>query len=485
MAALALREDTLDRFDRRVKVPTYDRGALTPAVVHLGVGCFHRSHQAVYFDEIAARGISTDWGIVGVGMRSPESRDALVAQDTLWSVVERAALRDRVRVIGVMGRCLFAPEEREAVLGALTDPRTRVVTMTVTATAYRTDTEEFRQDLAAEEPNTVPGYLVEALDRRRRSGAGPFTVLSCDNLPGNGEVARRAVLTFAMERDDELADWIREHVSFPNSMVDRITPRTTDADCAALAREFGVEDRCPVVTEPFSQWIVEDAFCNGRPPLDAVGVQLVRDVRPYALMKTRMLNAAHVAVGHVGGLAGLRRMDEAMRDPVVAAFADGLMREVAPLLPPVPGVDLDQYRETLLTRFANPRVADQLCRLGRNGSGKVPAHVLSSVHRAVAEDRPCELLLHAVAAWMRLLRGADDAGRPLEVEDPMLATLQPLARAGGSDPRPLLSVGAVFGDLREDLGFVAALAWALESQDRLGVRAAVAEVLSAAAGVAA
>jgi fructuronate reductase/mannitol 2-dehydrogenase len=465
-AALALREDHLDRFDRRIKVPTYDRRALAPGVVHLGVGCFHRAHQAVYFDELAARGISTEWGIVGVGLRSREVGDALAAQDGLYSVVERAPMRDRVRVIGVVQRCLFAPEEREAVLTALADARTRVVTLTVTATGYRMD--------------AVPALLVDALDRRRRSGAGPFTVLSCDNLPGNGEVTRRAVLACARERGGVLAAWIEEHVTFPNSMVDRITPRTTEDDRDMLARRFGVLDRSPVITEPFSQWIVEDDFCNGRPPLEAVGVQFVSDVRPYALMKTRMLNAAHVAMGHLGALAGMETMDEAMRDPVLAAYADGLMREVAPLLPPVPGVDLDQYRETLLARFANPRVADQLHRLGRNGSAKVPAHVLASMQRAVNEDRPSELLLHAVAGWMRLLRGVDDAGRPVEVEDPELERLGPLARAGGSDPRPLLSVRDVFGDLGDDLGSVAALAWALEAQDRAGVRGAVAEVLDAA-----
>jgi mannitol 2-dehydrogenase len=477
-AGRALRADALDRLDPRVQVPAYDREALTPGVVHLGVGCFHRSHQAVYFDELAARGISTGWGIVGVGLHSPEMRDALAAQDGLYSVVERGPMRDRVRVVGAMTRYHFAPDDPGAVLDALADPRTRLVTLTVTASGYRLDDPEVVADLRRPRtPRSALGFLVEALDRRRRSGVAGFTVLSCDNLPDNGVVTREAVLGYAARRDHSLATWIDAHAAFPSSMVDRITPRTTDADRERLAREFGLHDRWPVITEPFSQWMVEDAFCNGRPPLERVGVQWVDDVRPYALMKTRLLNAAHVALAHLGALAGLERMDDVMRDPVLSAYADALMREIEPLLEPVPGIDVGEYRRRLLARFANPRIADRLDRVGRCGSAKVPAHLLTSLKAATALDHPCELMLHAVAGWIRLLRGVDDRGRPITVADPLLETLRPLARAGRADPRPLLSASGVFGDLADDARFVAALTRTLRAQDRAGVLGALERAL--------
>lgn len=485
---------TLAHHARRVAVPTYDRAALTPAVVHISVGSFHRSHQAVYFDEIAQRGISTDWGLVGVGLQRPGMREALAPQDGLYTVLARGASGDFARVIGVIGRYLYAPYDGAAVLDALADPRTRLVTLTVTGRAYNVDpiTGEFdalspavTADLASPAaPSSALGYLVEALDRRRRAGLAPFTVLSCDNVAGNGLITRTALVAFARLRDQALADWIGEHVAFPSSMVDRITPRTTEADCEFLAGEFGVRDRWPVVSETFKQWIVEDAFCSGRPPLDAVGVQFVDDVRPYALMKTRLLNAGHCALGHLGMVAGLERMDEAMTDPVFASYAERLMREVTPLLPRVPGIDLDAYREVLLERFANPKIGDSLIRLCRAGSSKVPRHVVSSLAEARATGRPHPMLTLAVAGWMRFLRGADDAGTPMLIDDPRGERLRELALRGGTDPRPLLSDRMLFGALGDDPGFVAELSGSLRAMERDGARAVLAAALGSEQAVA-
>jgi mannitol 2-dehydrogenase len=476
-----LGDATLDRLPEGVHRPSYDRRALRPGVVHIGVGGFHRAHQAVYLDDLAASG-ATDWGLVGVGLHRPEMGQVLAAQDRLYLVVERGPEQDRGRVVGAMTRYLYAPEDPEAVLGALTDPSTRVVTMTITGTSYLIDPhtgrfeadDEVLADLEADgEPATVFGYLVEALARRRAGGIAPFTVLSCDNMPSNGAAARTAIVSFARMRDDELGDWIEEHVAFPSSMVDRITPATTPEERDAIVERLGVDDRWPVVTETFSQWVVEDSFCNGRPPLDRVGVQYVADVAPYETMKTRLLNGGHTALGYLGYLAGHRTTDQVMADPVLADYLRTMMaEEVAPLLPDVPGIDLGDYQRTLLERLANPRMGDELARLCRRGSTKVPNYLLPSIRAARAEGRPHDLLTMAVAGWMRFLRGYDYAGQEVPVEGPRLHLVD-VARRAGSDPRPLLAERQVFGDLGSDAAFASDVAVHLRRLEDTGPREAV------------
>jgi fructuronate reductase/mannitol 2-dehydrogenase len=327
-------------------------------------------------------------------------------------------------------------------------------------------------------PSTFFGYVVEALERRRRAGIAPFTILSCDNMPDNGGTARTAITSFARLRDEALATWIEANVAFPSSMVDRITPETTDEDRLLVADELGLEDRCPVVAEPFTQWIVEDAFCNGRPQLEHIGVQFVEDVRPYALVKTRLLNGSHSAIGHLGFLAGCERIDEAISDPLMRDYVARLMRdEVAPLLPHVPGLDLARYRESLMERFANPRIGDRLTRLCRRGSTKVPIHLLPSIHEARRRGRRCDLLTLAVASWLRYLRGVDTRGRPFEIEDALADRLQPLALVAERDVRPILSQLDVFGELGRDPGFAESVQLALATLDRRGVHGALREVL--------
>jgi fructuronate reductase/mannitol 2-dehydrogenase len=462
-----LRDETLAALPDRVSVPSYDRRALRPGVVHMSVGSFHRSHQAVYLDDLARAG-ECDWGIVGVGLRRPRLRAALAPQDGLYTVVTRGASGDEARVVGAMTRYLLAPEDRAAALEVLADERTAVVTLTITAGAY-----------ADGESAGALDYLVEALERRRQAGRAPFTVMSCDNLPDNGSVARAALVGAAARRDERLAAWVDEHVAFPNGMVDRITPQTTLADREMLAREFGVLDRWPVMTEPFSQWVVEDSFCNRRPPLDRVGVQFVDDVRPYVLMKTRLLNAGHCAIGCLGSLAGLRHTHEVMQDPVFRTYLERFMdAEVAPLLPRVPGIHLGDYTRALRERLANPKIGDELRRLCRNGSSKVPAHVLPSIAQARRGGSDHALLTMAVAAWFRYLRGRHERGGRLVVDDPLADRLGRAARAGGADPRPLLAACPGFGELAADEGFATALEQALTALDRHGVRAALGSRLS-------
>ena len=494
-APVRLSEETLSHHAGRVEVPTYDRGALAPAVMHLSVGSFHRSHQAMYFDDLAQHGITTDWGITGVGLHRPQMREVLAAQDGLYTVVARSAAADTARVVGSIARYLYAPQDGAVVLDALSHPTTKLVTLTIPGGGYSMNADgdfdarqpEIEADLAAPgAPTGALGHLVEALDRRRRAGVKPFTVLSCDNVPGNGELTRSALVGFASRRDKGLARWIEERVAFPSSMVDRIAAKTTIADREFVEQRFGVADRWPVITEPFSQWVIEDVFCNGRPPLDQVGVQFVDDVRPYALLKTRLLNASHCALGHLGGLAGYRRTDQVMADPVFWEYVTRLMdQEVSPLLPRVPGVDLDAYKRTLLERLANPMIGDELSRLRRNASSKIPTHVLSSIVEARTQGRPHPLLTLAVAGWCRQLRGAGARGRRVAVDDPLADVLQPLAAAAGTDPRPLMAVRSVFGSLGRDAGFASEVEDALEAVDRRGARGAVASLLAADARVAA
>jgi fructuronate reductase/mannitol 2-dehydrogenase len=479
--ARPLRQETLGLHREQLTVPTYDRSALTPSVVHFSVGGFHRAHQLLYFDELAQRDLTTGWGVIGVGLHHRLMKDALAPQDYLYTVVERSPDGERARVVGVMVDYHYAPDDPGVVLATLTDPRVRMVTLTITDAGYRlcptsgafdaTDPDLQHDLVHPDRPRTVFGFITEALDRRRAVGVPPFTVVSCDNMHRNGDATRAAVVGFARLRDEVLARWIADRVAFPSSMVDRITPHTSLEEKARVARKYGVDDNWPVITEPFSQWVIEDVFCNGRPPLELVGVRFVDDVADYELMKTRLLNASHCALGYLGSLAGHTRIDELMTEPRFHDYVVRLMDdEVTPLIPEPDGIDLADYKQTLLHRFANPSIADQLSRLCRRGSTKMPQHLLPSLHEALAQGRPHRLLTLAVAGWCRYLRGTDELGRPILVEDPCAALLTALAPPAGGDPRPLLELRRIFGDLAEDPLFTAELAAAIADLDRDGVR---------------
>jgi mannitol-1-phosphate/altronate dehydrogenase len=457
----------------RVMVPSYDRAALRPGIVHIGVGGFHRSHQAVYLDRLAEAGVSNAWGITGVGVRSGGGRGDLLRQNCLYSLLERSPEGDRARVVGSLLDYLHAPQEPGRALAALTSSETKVVSLTVTGDGYGSDAP-------------VPRFLAEALRLRREAGVPPFTVLSCDNLPENGATARSAVVAYARLRDEErFADWIETEVAFPATVVDRITPVTEAVHRQVLEQDFGIQDRCPVVSEDFAQWIVEDDFCGGRPPLEEVGVQFVPDARPYELHKKRLLNGSHSAIGYLGHLSGHDRIDEALADPLLRRFVESLMGEVAPLLPDVLGLDVDEYRETLLERFGNPRVGDRLRRLCGRGSTKMPAYLLPSLQEAVEEGLPHETLTLALAAWIRYLTGVDFEGRPIEVEDARWEELRPLAQGAAADPRPLLEVRNVFGSLTDDEAFVRRLTEAVRLLDACGPAAALEDRLGSGKALAA
>lgn len=489
--ARALAASSLPIIAAGANVPTYDRERLRQAVIHLGVGGFHRAHQAVYLDDLAQQGITNAWGEYGAGLLRSDRHiaDALLPQQCLYTVVERGADVDQARVIGSMLDYLYAPADPERVLSALARPATRLVTLTITEGGYNIDEASGAFDTAnpaimhdlehPAAPTTAFGYLTGALVRRRGAGLGPFTILSCDNLQGNGAITRNALLAFARLQDDALANWIAANVAFPNSMVDRITPQTTDADRALIAQEYGIIDAWPVVTEPFRQWIIEDRFSNGRPPLEEVGAQFVTDVRPYETMKLRLLNASHSAIGYLGALIGYRSIHDVMRNPLFRQFMAEMMDdEVTSLLPPAPGIDLTTYRHTLLERFANPKIGDQVARICLNGSAKVPKFLLPSVTEALVEGRPHRLLTLALAGWFRYLQGINEQGETITIEDPRASELHARALEGGENPRPLLGMRGIFGDLEQNAALVTELGAALHDLSQHGVQATLSRYLA-------
>ena len=381
-----LSDATLHGLPAGIRLPAYDRAGITPGIVHLGVGAFHRAHQAVYVDDCLAAGES-GWGIVGASLRSPGTRDALEPQDGLYTLAVRGGAGEELRVVGSILSLLVAPEDPAALLDALTDPRTRIVTLTVTEKAYLRAADgtldvahpDIVHDLAEPAaPRTAHGFLVEALARRSAAGTSPFTVLTCDNLPANGATVRRLVVAFAKLRDAALARHIEEDVAFPSTMVDRIVPATTEADRARVSQSLGVEDAWPVMTEPFCQWVVEDDFPAGRPVWEKFGATMVDDVRPYEEMKLRLLNGAHSALAYLGLLSGHETVDRAFADPAIRHFVDRLWAEAIPTLPQDAGLDTARYTDELARRFANPALAHRTAQIANDGSQKLPQRIVES-----------------------------------------------------------------------------------------------------------
>ena len=469
--------------------PGYDRDAVGIGIVHLGLGAFHRAHMAVYVDELLAMGAG-DWAIAGVSLRSAGVHDALAPQDGLYTVVERGPEGPRCRVIGSVKQVLVAPASPEAVLEQMESPATRIVSLTVTekgychspATGALDETHpDILHDLGdLDAPKSAIGFLVSALDRRRRADRPPFTVLSCDNLPSNGDTARGIVQRFADLVDPALGRWVEDHVAFPNTMVDRIVPATTDADRDAVAAALGCRDAWPVVTEPFRQWVIEDRFCDGRPDWDAAGAQLAEDVAPFELMKLRLLNGAHSSLAYLGYLAGYETVSDAMADPNMAAFIRRLMdEEVTPTLTVPPGTDLAAYKDALIERFRNPALQHRTWQIAMDGSQKLPQRLLGTVHDRLAAGQPIDGLALGIAAWMRYVTGADEQGNPIDVRDPLADQLRDRARqAGDGDAAALaaslLQLEAVFGtDLPATDTFVGPVTAALSSLLSGGAKAAL------------
>ena len=449
-----------------VQVPRFDPARVTAGIVHLGLGNFHRAHMARYTHELMERQPEArEWGIVGAGLMPGDRRmaESLQPQDNLYALVERQFAEERVSVIGSLAQVIFAGEDSAALLDAIDQPSVRIVSLTVTEHGYCLNRATkaldpkhklIEADLAhPERPSSAIGIIVEAYRRRRDAGLPAFTAMSCDNIQHNGQVLRAAVLALAGLRDSTLhnpglAGWIAEHVSFPSTMVDRITPVTAPAEVAALAERHGIADRWPVFCEMFTQWVIEDRFPAGRPAWEAVGAQFVADVAPYEFMKLRLLNASHLGVSGLGRLAGYVTIDEAMADPLIARYMAALMdRETGPTLPDIPGIDLAQYKATLVGRFANPAIRDTVERVNTDA----PLNVLiDPIRDRLRTGGSVELLGLALAAWLRRVRGEDEQGQPIDVRHPLASLLRERATAGGADPRPLLGIGELFGETGAD-----------------------------------
>ncbi|MDT5039121.1 MAG: mannitol 2-dehydrogenase [Actinoplanes sp.] len=487
---LPLNAKNLASLPDNLPVPAYDRAQLRTGIVHFGVGGFHRAHEAMYLDRLMADGKALDWAICGVGVMPADRRMQLVldAQDGLYTLVVKApdgALDPRV--IGSIKEYLFAPDDPDAVIEKMASPEVRIVSLTVTEGGYNinavtgdfvADNPDVRHDL---QPGAVPkttfGLITAALARRRARGLAPFTVMSCDNIQGNGHAARRSFVAFAALLDPQLGSWIQDHVDFPNSMVDRITPVTTDDDRDEVRKRFGVDDAWPVVCEPFTQWALEDAFTLGRPPFEDVGVQVVPDVEPYELMKLRLLNASHQALCYFGYLAGYRLVHDVAQDRLFADFLLAYMdREATPTLEPVPGIDLDEYKHQLIDRFSNSQVRDTVARLCAESSDRIPKWLLPVIRHNLESGGEILRSTAVVASWARYAEAVDEQGQPIEVVDRLKDTLIAAARTQQDDPLAFLRNTDIFGDLIDNERFVSTYRSVLASLHGKGARATLADL---------
>jgi fructuronate reductase len=498
----------LGRLAPDVAVPGYNRARLRAGIVHLGLGAFQRAHLGVITEAALHADGDLRWGIVGVSLRHADTRDALMPQAGLYSVAIRDAAddgapRETLQVVGNLLEVLVAPEDPGAVVERIAHPDTRIVSLTVTEKGYSHDPAtlalrladpDIAHDLAhADRPRTAIGLLVRGLQRRRERGLGPITLLSLDNLPSNGRTLHGLVLAFAQRVDPALQAWIVNGCSFPNSMVDRIVPRTVDADRARIGARLGLHDAWPVLGEPFLDWAVEDRFVAGRPAWDAGGARFVSDAAPYEKLKLRMVNGAHSALAYLGAMAGLATVDQALAQPWLRTYLAALLRdEIAPTLPALPGLDLDDYAARLLQRFANPALQHQTRQIAMDGSQKLPQRLLGTIRDRLKAGAGVEHLALAVAAWLHYLRGHDEAGRHFAIDDPQADALgaalarAELAAAGIADPDAaaqcrveiFIRGAEVFGDLADEPRFLMAVARHARSLRERGVRT----TLVAAAG---
>jgi len=459
LPAVILSEATLAKLPANVKRPAYDRSACGVGIVHLGIGAFHRCHMAVYTDDALTR-TSGDWRILGVSLRNRTISDQLNPQDGLYTVVVKDSGQASSRVIGSVAGVLFAPDDPAAVVAAMGNADTRIISLTITEKGYCIDPAtgqlnlqhpDIVHDLAhPATPRSAVGYLVAALALRQAQGAGPVTILTCDNLPSNGRVVERIVRSFAALTHPVLDSWISENTAFPCSMVDRIVPAMEQRDVELLAMRQGMMDRAALQTEPFTQWVIEDQFAADRPAWESVGALLVEDVEFFEVAKLRMLNGSHSALAYLGFLAGCRFVHEAMAIAPLREFADHLIgNEAAASLAPPSGANLDDYRARLLHRYENSALPHRTYQIAMDGSQKIPQRLLGTVRHHLKHDGPISACSLAVAAWMRYVMAVDEQGNPIEVQDPLAGRLKSLADQAGQDPTALvqafLGLNEIFG----------------------------------------
>lgn len=458
----------MNKTSQTFALPAYDRTKLTAGIVHIGLGNFHRAHMAVYLDDLFAKGLAHDWAIIGAGVRAGDAamRDALLAQDSLSTVIELDPKGKSARRIGAMIDFLPVQDDNTTLIAAMARPEIRIVSLTVTEGGYFIDPATGKFDPTAPEivadaanpHRTAFGAIAAALKIRRAAGTAPFTVMSCDNLPGNGYVAKAAVVELVRLSDPEFADWIAANVAFPNGMVDRITPATGPRE-RALAETFGITDTVPVTCEPFRQWVLEDNFPAGRPPLEEVGVTFTDHVHAFEAMKIRILNGGHATIAYPGGLLDIEYVHEAMAHPLILSFLNKLeTTEIIPTVAPVPNTDLVEYYAKIVERFSNPEVADTERRLCYDGSNRQPKFIVPPLRDALALGKTCEGLALVCALWCRYCAGVSDKGTIIAANDPSWDTLHKTAKAAQSNPQLWLEQRTIYGDLADHATFPATFA---------------------------
>jgi mannitol 2-dehydrogenase len=449
--------DNLGTLPRNIQVPSYSRSALTPGIVHFGVGNFHRAHLAVYLDDLFNQGMNHDWAIIGAGILPHDEiiRQKLLAQDYLTTVVEQEAESSKVRVTGAMID-FIPPSDRRCLISTLTDSRIRLVSLTITEGGYMIDPATGRFDPGhpalvrdaanPNEPTSVFGLILAGLSRRRDMGVKPFTVMSCDNVPHNGSVTRNALVGLARLYSGELAEWVQENVAFPNAMVDRITPATSERE-RDLARDIlGKEDSWPVFCEGFRQWVIEDDFTMGRPAFERAGATFVSDVTPWENMKIRILNGGHAVIAYPAGLMDIHFVHEAMANKLVSAFLEKVeQEEIIPVVPSVPGTNLQDYFSLVKNRFANPKIGDTVRRLCLDGSNRQPKFIVPSIADRLATGKPIKGLAMESALWCRYCFGVSDSGIEIPDNDPAWAKLQETARRARNYPLAWLEMPDIYG----------------------------------------
>jgi fructuronate reductase len=481
-----LSNETLGNVPATIARPAYDRTAVKRGVVHLGIGAFHRAHQAAYFEAALAAG-DLRWGITSVSLRSAGVRDQLAPQDCLYALVVREGDARTTAIVGAEQAVLVAPEDPQAVIDALAHPDAHLVTLTITEKGYKLDRATGTllsddPDVAADcaslaAPRTAPGFLAAGFAARRAAGLGPLTVISCDNLPHNGKLLRDAVLAVARANDPALADWIAAEVAFPASMIDRIVPATTDDDIAALAADLGVEDRAMVKTEPFTQWVIEDHFVTERPDFAALGVQLTEAVAPWEDAKLRLLNGAHSGIAYLGALAGDAFVHEFVATSAGRGFVEAVWDEAQTTLDPPEGLNIVAYRADLMGRFANSALQHRTRQIAMDGSQKLPQRLLATIASRRAAGQSADALALAVAAWMRWQAGRTDAGETFTVDDPAAAQLGALS-AGAADTSARVDALLGFFGFTADADLRATLVAHLTTLEQDGARAAVSRYAS-------
>ncbi|KPP87922.1 MAG: mannitol 2-dehydrogenase MltK [Rhodobacteraceae bacterium HLUCCA08] len=456
---MILSDATLADLPDGVARPTYDRSRLTPGIVHIGLGNFHRAHQAWYLHRLMQQGLALDWAIIGAGVRPRDAamRDRLLAQDCLTTLIELDPDGRSAEVVGAMIDFIPIEEGNAALIDRMADPRIRIVSLTVTEGGYFIDpvTKAFDtthpdvlHDAAnPDRPRTAFGAMVAALRRRRDAGAGPFTGQSCDNLQGNGTILRQTVVSLARLSDPALADWIDATCSFPDAMVDCIVPATGPAELA-LARDMGIEDAAPVTHENFRQWVIEDDFCAGRPDWDKVGAIFATDVHPFETMKIRILNGGHQVISDPGEILGLQTISDCMAHPLIAGlFRKVAMDEIVPHVAPVPGLMPADYVDLIDRRFANPAIVDTVRRVAFDGSSRHTGFILPVLRAALEAGTPVEGLALVQALWARMCAGTRENGSTIDPNDPFWSDLQAAALAARDDPAAWLEQGTIYGDL--------------------------------------